>query len=123
MIGGVAYDHRVTVWGSQDVRGATFGDVEREWSRVPGMSDVRMKITPTRETRSDEGPGERVVGEYEAFAASRANIVEGDVLEVLEGPEASRNPDRVRKLRVDAAYPNGMHQTELVLTHWDGALS
>jgi hypothetical protein len=116
------FDHTVTVWGSQDVRGATFGDVERSWSRVPGQDGVRIAIQARRETRQDAGPGERVVGEYAGFGPASMDVVEGDVIEITAGPEASPNPNECRLLKVDSAYkPRGRH-TQLVLIQWDGEL-
>ena len=116
------FDHTVTVWGSRDIRGATFGDVERTWSPVPGQDGIRIAIQARRETRQDAGPGERVVGEYAGFGPASMDVIEGDVIEVTAGPEASANPDEVRLLKVDSAYkPRGRH-TQLVLIQWDGEL-
>jgi hypothetical protein len=123
MISSRLFDHTVTVWGSQDVRGATFGDVERQWSPVPGMSDFRIAIQTRRETRQDAGPGERVVGEYNGYGPASMDVIEGDVVEITAGTEASPNPAEVRLLKVDSVYkPRGRH-TQLVLIHWDGELA
>jgi hypothetical protein len=117
------FDHTVTVWGSADVRGSTFGDVSREWSQVPGQSDIRIAIQTRRETRQDGGPGERVVGEYVGFGHASMDVIEGDVIEVISGPEAHHNEGDVRLLKVDSAYkPRGRHM-QLVLIHWPGELS
>lgn len=117
------FDHTVTIWGSQDIRGSTFGDVSRLWHQVPGMSEVRIAIQTQRETRQDAGPGERVVGEYHGFGPASLDVIEGDVVEVIAGPEAYHEaPHEVRLLRVDSAYkPRGRH-TQLVLVQWDGEL-
>ena len=123
MISSRHFDHTVTIWGSQDVRGNTFGDVSRNWSQVSGMSEVRIAIQAKRETRQDSGPGERVVGEYHGYGSAALDVVEGDVIEVIEGPEACPNPSEVRLLKVDSAYkPRGRH-TQLVLIQWDGSLA
>jgi hypothetical protein len=117
------FDHTVTVWGSQDKRGSTFGDISREWSQVPGQSDIRIAIQTRRETRQDAGPGERVVGEYAGYGPASMDVIEGDVIEVIDGPEAHPNPGEVRLLKVDSAYkPRGRH-TQLVLIQWDGELT
>lgn len=123
MIPSTHFDHRVQVWGSTDVRGSTFGDVSRAWSPVPGQYDVGMAIQVKRQTRSDQGPGERVVGEYHGYASADVDVVEGDVLEILSGPEASANPDEPRLLKADSVYrPRGRH-TQIVLIDWQGALA
>lgn len=116
------FDHTVTVWGSQDVRGSTFGDVSRLWSIVPNQEGVRIALQAKRETRQDSGPGERVVGEYVGFGSAAMDVIEGDVIEITAGTEASQNND-CRLLKVDSAYkPRGRH-TQLVLIQWDGALA
>lgn len=117
------FDHVVTVWGSQEVRGATFGEPKRLWSMVPGQDGIRIAIQTRRETRQDAGPGERVVGEYAGFGPASMDVVEGDVIQVHSGPEASRNPEEPRLLKVDSAYPPRMHHMQLVLIQWDGALA
>src|SRR5690606_2964046 len=101
MISPHLFDHTVTIWGSQDVRGSTFGDVSRTWSRVPLMADVEIALQVKRETRQDAGPGERVVGEYHGFGAAALDVIEGDVVEVTDGPEACPNPGEVLLLKVD----------------------
>lgn len=117
------FDHTVTIWGSQDVRGATFGEVSRTWSQVPSMDGVRIALQAKRETRQDAGPGERVVGEYHGYGPASLNVVEGDVIEVTAGPEAAPEGADPRLLKVDSAYkPRGRH-AQLVLIQWDGALT
>jgi len=116
------FDHVVTVWGSQETRGATFGDVTRRWSQVPGQDGIRIAIQTRRETRQDAGPGERVVGEYKGFGHAALDILEGEVVEVTAGPMVSPNEEGPRLLKVDSVYkPLGRH-TELTLIHWDGEL-
>lgn len=122
MIGGGAFDHTVTVWGSQDIRGPTFGDVERRWSMVPGQQRLRIGIQPRRETRLDAGPGERVVGEYRGYGPAGMDVTEGDVIEVLEGPEASPNPGACRLLKVDSSSKPLGRLTQLVMIQWVGEL-
>jgi hypothetical protein len=117
------FDHTVTVWGSVDVRGATFGEVSRTWSIVPGQSDIRIAIQARRETRQDAGPGERVVGEYVGFGHASMDVIEGDVIEVISGPEAHPNPGEVRLLKVDSSYKPRLRHTQLVLIQWDGELA
>ena len=117
------FDHRVRIWGSSEIRGATFGDASRIWSPVPEQDDVGMAVQAKRETRADQGPGERVVGEYRGFAAASTDVVEGDVIEILSGPEASVDPNSPRLLKADSVYrPRGRH-TQLVLIDWQGALA
>lgn len=117
------FDHRVRIWGSTDLRGPTFGDVGRVWSIVPSQDDVGMAVQAKRETRSDQGPGERVVGEYAGFAHAGVDVIEGDVIELLSGPEASGDLNEPRLLKADSVYrPRGRH-TQLVLIDWQGALA
>lgn len=117
------FDHRVRIWGSKESRGSTFRDVTRIWSIVPGQDDVGMAIQAQRETRQESGPGERVVGQYAGFAAASIDAVEGDVIEILSGPEASADPEEPRLLKADSVYrPRGRH-TQLVLVDWQGALA
>jgi len=116
MISARQFDHTVTVWGSQEVRGPTFGDVTRSWTTVPGMDGVRIAIQAKRETRQDAGPGERVVGEYMGYGPATLDVSEGDIAEITAGPDAPLT------LKVDSVYrPRGRH-TELVLIQWDGVL-
>lgn len=116
------FDHVVTIWGSQETRGPTFGDASRRWSMVPGMDQIRIAIQAKRETVQDAGPGDRTVGEYRGFGSAALDVIEGDVIEVHSGPEASVN-EEPRLLQVDSAYkPRGRH-AQLVLIQWDGALA
>jgi hypothetical protein len=117
------FDHVVTIWGSNELRGPTFGDASRRWSMVPGMDQIRIAIQARRETVQDAGPGERTVGEYAGFGPASLDVIEGDVIEVHSGPEASRNPEEPRLLKVDSAYPPKMRHMQLVLIQWDGALA
>lgn len=117
------FDHTIAIWGSQDVRGASFGDVTRNWSLVPSMDGVKIALQAKRETRQDAGPGERVVGEYHGYGSASLDVIEGDVVEIISGPEAAPEGADSRLLKVDSAYkPRGRH-TQLVLIHWDGALT
>lgn len=122
MISARHFDHVVTVWGSQDVRGATFGDVERAHSMVPGQDQVRMAIQTRRESVNDAGPGERTAGEYKGFASASMDVIEGDIVEIHSGPEASVNPSEPRLLKVDSHYKPRNRHTELTLVNWDGEL-
>jgi hypothetical protein len=122
MISARLFDHTVTVYGSQDIRGATFGDVARAWSPVPGSVDVRIAIQTRREERKDSGPGERVDGEHQGFGHASLDIVEGDVVMVTAGSEASGDPDKPKLLKVQSAYRPRGHHTQLVLTDWSGVL-
>lgn len=116
-------DHVVTIWGSQELRGPTFGDASRRWSMVPGMDQIRIAIQTRRESRNDIGPGERVAAEYRGYGPASLDVIEGDVVEVHSGPEASVNPEDPRLLKVDSAYkPRGRH-AQLVLIDWQGALA
>lgn len=117
---GALFDHRVRVWGSQEIRGASFGDPSRKWSPVPGHEDVPMAVQVRRESRTDGGPGEHVAGEYKGFAGAGVDVVEGDVIEIVSGPEASTNPSEVVALKVDSVYRPRGHHTELVLIQWLG---
>ena len=120
MIGASLFDHTVAVWGSQEVRGATFGEVGRTWSIVPGEAARQVSIQARRETRQDTGPGERVVGEYVGYGPVAMDVKEGDVIQVTAAPDAGLVG---QLLRVDSAYKPRGHHTQLVLIHWDGALS
>jgi hypothetical protein len=117
------FDHVVTIWGSHELRGPTFGDASRLWNMVPGQDQIRIAIQTKRETRSDQGPGERVIGEYKAFGPASLDVIEGDVIEIHSGPEASVNAEHPRLLKVDSAYKPRSHHTELVLIDWQGALA
>lgn len=121
MISATHFDHVVTVWGSQETRGSTFREATRSWQKVPGEDRVGMAIQARRETRSDEGPGERVAGEYKGFASAAMNVTEGDVIEIHSGPEASASGP-TRKLKADSVYRPRGHHTELTLVQWDGEL-
>lgn len=116
------FDHTVTVWGSQETRGATFGDVTRQWSQVPGQDGIRIALQTRRETRLDVGPGERAVGEWRGFGHVAMDVVEGDVVEVTAGPELTVPSDEPFLLKVESAYrPRGRH-LQLVLSDWSGEL-
>lgn len=116
------FDHVVTVWGSQETRGATFGDVERQWSRVPNQDHVGMAIQAITEGQRDMGPGEHDEGEYRAFAHASMDVIEGDVVEIHSGPEASVNTDAPRLLRVKSSYKPRLRHTQLRLVAWMGEL-
>lgn len=116
------FDHTVRVWGSQVTRGPEFSEPERQWSPVPGQDNVPMAIQTKRESVNDAGPGERVAGEYVAYGHAAVDVLEGEVIEVLSGPEFDSNPNCVRTLKVDSAYrPRGRH-LQLVLIEWMGVL-
>lgn len=116
------FDHVVTIWGAQDVRGVDYGDVQRQWSRVPLMESVRVTIQARSERVRAAGPGELVEGEYKAYGSASLNVVEGDVVEIVSGPEASGNPLVPRLLKVASAYKPKNRHTQLVLTDFAGTL-
>jgi hypothetical protein len=117
------FDHTVTVWGSHEHRGPTFGDVTRRFSQVPGQDGVRIALQTRKETRLDSGPGERVAGEWRGFGHAAMNVVEGDVIEVTAGPELTVPSDEPLYLKVESAYrPKGRH-LQLVLSDYSGELN
>lgn len=122
-LGAHLFDHTVTVWGSQQLRGATFGDATRQFSKVPGQDDVRIALQVRRETRQDAGPGERTVGEYNGYGPAAMDVIEGDLIEIIAGTEADPDPNQTRLLKVESCYKPRGHHTQLVMRHYDGRLS
>lgn len=108
-------DHRVTAWRYTESRGA-FRETLRGWGKIPGLEDFGMKVTVTRERVEDSGGGERTGGEYSGLC-DFVELVEGDVIELVEGAEAPAT------LKVDEAYHPVRDHTELVLVPWVGDLS
>lgn len=116
--GPATYDHRANVWAQRDEVGATFREKRRRWKRV--QERVWCKVYPTRERREDTGGGERTTGEWKAILPNSAEVVEGDVLELYDGPQAPE------QLKVDQAHrPGGRGpggHLELVLVDFKGKL-
>lgn len=117
MIGGVLYDHTVTVWRFRESESSTLRVKERRWAPVSGEDGVRLSIQTRRESWDNPGGGQKAVGEYSGYGPPNLDILEGDVLEVYEGPEAPM------KVEVDSARRPRGHHTELVLISWQGSLS
>lgn len=117
MIGGLVLDHAATVWRFTESQSTTLRVKERDWVRVPNHDGVRVSLQSRRETWDDPGGGQKSVGEWAAYAPPGLDILEGDVLEVYEGPNA---PVR---LEVDSVRCPRGHHTELVLVSWEGKLT
>lgn len=115
--GGRVMDHVVTIWGSQESRGADFLEVTRNWAPVPEMDRIAMGVQSQRGTIDDAGPGERSAAEYKGIALVGADVCTGDVVEVLEGPHAPQ------LLKVDHVDPPFGNHVELVLLSWPGSLA
>lgn len=115
MIGGLAFDHTVTVWRSTESRGS-LREVIRSWAKVPAATGVRIGFQTKRERREDPGGGERTTGEYAGYAPASLDVEEGDVIQVLAGPSAPM------QVEVDSAYPPRGHHMQLVLIEWKGTL-
>lgn len=114
MIPATTYDHRATVWGQTEEKGATYREKRRRWKRV--QERVPVKVYPTRERREDTGGGDRTTGEWKGIAPIGAKVCEGDVLEVHTGPMAPVN------LKVDQMHKPGGNHTALVLVDFQGKL-
>lgn len=117
MIPSTHFDHRASVWRFQERESATLRVKERQWGPVAGSDDVPVALQAQRQTWEDRPGGQKVGGEWKAFAHADMDVLEGDVLEVYEGPLAPMN------LEVDSAYPPRSHHMELVLIPWDGSLA
>lgn len=89
---------------------------ERSWEPVASNDDVPMALQTRRGTWEDRQGGEKVGGEWQAFAHAGMDVLAGDVLEVFDGPLAPMN------LEVDDAYTPRGHHMQLVLIPWDGSL-
>lgn len=81
---------------------------------LPDTERMALDTSPFRS--GDEGAGQFVEGSAEGFMRATADVQEGDVLEVISGPEAPRT------LRViSASRPRG-HHCELVMEMYRGKL-
>lgn len=109
-------DHLVCVWRYTETTG-TLRETLRKWDRVPGYEEVGMKITVSSERQEDTGGGERTGGEYAGLCDFAEDIVEGDVIELVEGAEAPAT------LKVEEVYHPVRDHTELVMLPWLGDLS
>lgn len=117
MISATHFDHRAAIWRFFESTSATLRVKERSWAQVPQSDRVPMAVQVRRETWGEVRGGEKVGGEYQAFAHASVDVMEGDVIDVHEGPEAPV------KLEVDSVYRPLNRHTQLVLIPWDGSLA
>lgn len=117
MISALHFDHRAAVYRSTESESASLRVVERSWATVDGNDDVPIALQARRQTWENRQGGEKVGGEWMAYAEPGMDVAEGDVLQVTSGPQAPLT------LKVDSAYPPRAHHMELVLIPFDGSLS
>ena len=117
MIPAPLFNHRATVWRYREIRGASFREKVRQWSRVSSARRVGLILTTNREARDDTGAGERTTGEYAAACNAHVDVCEGDVLEVYSGRMAPLN------LKVEAHDAAGDLTAELVMVPFTGELA
>ena len=117
MIPGPLFDHRATVWRHRELRGASFREKTRQWSRVSSAKRIGLLLSVNRERREDTGAGERTTGEYAGVCNARVDVCEGDVLEVYDGRMAPLN------LKVDEHDALGGMTAELVMVPFTGTLA
>jgi len=111
------FDHRATVWRYRELRGASFREKTRQWKRVSTARRMGLLLKANREARDDTGAGERTTGEYAGTCNARADVCEGDVLEVYYGRMAPVN------LKVEAHDAVGGMTAELVMVPFVGKLA
>jgi len=116
MIPASVLDHSAKVFRYTESRGSTMRETRRSWKPVLGMDDYRLKLSPLNERLADTGAGERAAGEWKAIAGV-GDVEEGDVLDVVTGPEAPVYLEVLSK-----RSPGGRH-LELELAPWTGSLS
>jgi hypothetical protein len=101
-------NHQVTVYRKTETTGL-IGSVDRSWS--VNASAVKAAVQVKAEMRADpSGAGEQVVGTYRVYAASSADIVEGDILKVTAGPGS------FGYLLAQSVYKPRGHHTEITAT-------
>ena len=111
------FNHRATVWRHREKRVPGLREVTRQWGRVAGAQRIGLVLSVNRERREDTGGGERTTGEYAAVCNRRADVKEGDVLEVYRGPMAPVN------LRVDERDATSERTAELLAVPYIGKLA
>lgn len=106
----------VTVWEPREERGAPFREKRRRWKRRVGLDRLKVQLMVTRERIENSGGGERTGGEYKALCRAKAEVCEGDILEVIAGPGSPAT------LRVEQVHRPDNNHTQLVLIPWVGEL-
>lgn len=117
MIPAPLFDHHATVWRYRELRGASFREKTRQWSRVQGARRIGLILQVNREARDDTGAGERTTGEYAGTCDAHVDVQGGDVLEVYGGRMAPLN------LKVEEHDAAGGMTAALVMVPFVGELA
>ena len=117
MIPAPLFDHRATVWRYRELRGESFREKTRQWSRVQGARRIGLILKTDREARDDTGAGERTTGQYAGTCNAHVDVCGGDVLEVYRGRMAPLN------LKVEGHDAVGGMTAELVMVPFVGKLA
>lgn len=109
------FDHTVQFWRPTEGKDETTRRVERTMATLGDPVDAAVQSD--RRSLQTLGPGETEVGRWKVYLTGGPEVREGDICEVVSGPEAQR------ELKVEEAYePRGRFR-QIRCSNWEGKVA